>query len=372
MQYIDEFRDPGLATHLLKKISASAKTENEYPIMEFCGGHTHAIFRHSLPQLLPENVTLLHGPGCPVCVLPASRIDAIIKLCEEENLTLCIYPDVLKVPAGNQDSLLKARARGIDIRLIYSPLEALNIARGQEQHVVFFAIGFETTAPATAAIVDQARKEKLSNFSVYCNHVLTPPALEAIASTSGQIKGIIGPSHVSTITGSKIYEHFCQQYRIPLVIAGFEPLDILQSILMLIKQVNHGSHIVENEYRRAVSREGNIAAQNLVSRVFTNRSLFEWRGLGNIGNSALRLHDDYAQFDTECLFSLTETKSQEIKQCICPEVLRGNSAPSDCTLFARACRPDNPKGACMVSSEGACAAYWRYNRNTAPRPEMTL
>jgi len=332
--------------------------------MEFCGGHTHAIFRYGVQDLMPANVRFVHGPGCPVCVLPTARIDQAIELAERHRVTLCTYADLMRVPGGGRRSLLKAKAAGAEIRMVYSTQDALAIARADpDRQVVFFAIGFETTTPPTAVALRQARAERLSNFSVFCNHVLTPPALRTIlASPEVSIDGILGPSHVSAVIGSRPYEFVPAEFGKPVVIAGFEPLDVMQSSLMLIRQINAGRAEVENQYTRAVTREGNGKAQALMADAFALREDFEWRGLGYLPNSALRISDAYADLDSELRFPTPLGESSDVKGCECPAILRGVKTPTDCKLFATVCTPDNPMGSCMVSSEGACAAYWSYGR----------
>jgi len=365
MKYIDEFREQSLARHLATAIEQEADTHRIYRLMEFCGGHTHAIFRYGIPDLLPANVEFVHGPGCPVCVLPIGRIDNAIELVEQHDVILCTYADLLRVPASRGKSLLKAKASGCDIRMIYSTQDALKIARDNpEREVVFFAIGFETTTPPTAVAILQAQTEKFNNFSVFCNHVLTPSAMQAIldAPEPVAIDGFLGPSHVSTIIGSQAYEVFADQYHKPIVIAGFEPLDVMQSTLMLIRQLNQQVHRVENEYTRAVSRTGNLKAQKIMQAVFEVRDVFEWRGLGLIAKSALKLNAAYAHFDAELRFQLPAIKANDVKGCECPAILRGAKRPVDCKLLGTVCTPENPMGSCMVSSEGACAAYWSYGR----------
>lgn len=341
-----------------------------YNLMEFCGGHTHAIFRYGVQDLMPENVNFVHGPGCPVCVLPTARIDQAIHLLEHENVILCSYGDLLRVPASNRNSLLKAKASGADVRMIYSTQDALKIAHDNpDREVVFFAIGFETTNPPTAVAIQQAAAEGLKNFSVFCNHVLTPAAIQNILESpevreigTVSIDGFFGPSHVSAIIGSRPYEFFAEEFQRPVVIAGFEPLDVMQSALMLIQQLNQGRYEVENEYHRVVSRDGNQKAQRLVAEVFELRPIFEWRGLGQVPYSALRIKQNLSHFDSEQRFTIPPIESKEIKGCECPAILRGAKRPSDCKLFGTVCTPENPMGSCMVSSEGACAAYWSYGR----------
>jgi hydrogenase expression/formation protein HypD len=369
MKYIDEFRRQDLAVRLASAIDREADTGRSYHLMEFCGGHTHAIFRYGVQDLMPENVRFVHGPGCPVCVLPIGRIDNAIQLAEQENVTLCTYGDMLRVPASGRRSLMKVKAAGADVRMVYSTQDALNIARrNPDREVVFFAIGFETTTPPTAVAIRQAHAEGLKNFSVFCNHVLTPAAIHAILESPDpvEIDGFLGPSHVSTVIGSRPYEVFAERYRKPIVIAGFEPLDVMQSALMLIRQLNSNRFTVENEYTRAVTRDGNRKAQALVDEVFERQSEFEWRGLGMIPDSALQIRTAYAEFDAEHRFTLAHTSAKEVKGCECPAILRGTKKPTDCKLFGRVCTPDNPMGSCMVSSEGACAAYWSYGRFRQP------
>jgi hydrogenase expression/formation protein HypD len=367
VKYIDEFRDQRLARGLADAIRAEADPAREYRLMEFCGGHTHAIFRYGVQDLMPANVRFIHGPGCPVCVLPMARIDHAIALAARHGVTLCTYGDLMRVPASERKSLLKAKAEGADIRMVYSTQDALRIAREDpSRQVVFFAIGFETTTPPTAVAVKVARAEGLENFSVFCNHVLTPPALRIILSTAGpdgvRLDGILGPSHVSTVIGSAPYGFVPVEFGRPVVIAGFEPLDVMQSALMLIRQINHGRAEVENQYTRAVTETGNQRAQDLMAEVFALRDTFEWRGLGFLPESALRLAESYADLDAERRFAVEVGEAREVKGCECPAILRGVKEPTDCKLFGTVCTPDNPMGSCMVSSEGACAAYWSYGR----------
>ncbi len=365
MKYIDEFRQQALARQLASAIAEEADYSRSYRLMEFCGGHTHAIFRYGVHDLMPANVSFIHGPGCPVCVLPIGRIDNAIELAERHEVILCTYADLLRVPASERRSLLKAKAAGCDIRMVYSTLDVLKIARENPgREVVFFAIGFETTTPPTAVAVKQAEAEGLRNFSVFCNHVLTPAAMQAIldAPEPVAIDGFLGPSHVSTVIGSRAYAPFAERYGKPIVIAGFEPLDVMQSALMLIRQLNEGRHQVENEYTRAVTETGNEKAQSLMKAVFSVRDSFEWRGLGLIPQSALKLSEAFAAFDAELRFDLPAIQAADVKGCECPAILRGAKRPIDCKLLGTVCTPENPMGSCMVSSEGACAAYWSYGR----------
>ncbi len=370
MKYIEEFRSGELAQKLANRISHAVSPERDYNLMEFCGGHTHAIFRYGVQDLMPKNVHFIHGPGCPVCVLPISRIDQALYLLQHEEVILCSYGDLMRVPASKRNSLLKAKAAGADVRMIYSTQDALKIAREHpDREVAFFAIGFETTTPPTAVAIQQAEAEGLENFSVFCNHVLTPAAIQNILESPDvrdigtvQIDGFLGPSHVSAVIGSRPYEFFAEEFQKPVVIAGFEPLDVMQSTWMLIQQINQGRHEVENEYHRVVTRDGNRKAQELVAAVFELRPLFEWRGLGQVPYSALRIKQRYQSFDAERRFDIPDLPSHEVRGCECPAILRGAKRPSDCKLFGTICTPENPMGSCMVSSEGACAAYWSYGR----------
>lgn len=368
MKYVDDFRDPVIAQHLAKEIHSLARPDRSYRLMEFCGGHTHAIFRFGLHELLPRNVEFVHGPGCPVCVLPASRIDMASTIASQEKVILCSYGDVLRVPGAKGRSLLAAKAGGADVRMVYSPVDALRFAeKNPDRLVVFFAVGFETTAPATAFAVLYARRRKLTNFLVHCNHVLTPSAIQNILESpelrkwgAPPLDGFLGPSHVSAIIGCKPYEYFAEEYRRPVVITGFEPLDVLQAVAMLIRQINEGRAEVENQYTRIVSYEGNRAAQAGVAEVFELRKLFEWRGLGPLPYSALRMKDDFADLDAERHFPISAAPVPDHPACACGAILRGLKKPKDCKLFGKACTPERPLGSCMVSSEGACAAYYRY------------
>ena len=371
MRYIDEFRDGALARILAGKIARAVEPGRGYSFMEFCGGHTHAISRYGLADLLPPALRLIHGPGCPVCVLPIGRVDLAIALALKQNVILCTYGDTLRVPASEGLSLMKARSRGADIRMVYSTLDALQIARDHPQReVVFFAIGFETTTPPTALAIQQAEREQLLNFSVLCCHVLTPAAIRAIldmpeASAGGAVAldGFIGPAHVSTVIGTRPYEFVAADYGKPVVIAGFEPLDVMQAILMLVRQVNQGRAAVENEFSRAVSREGNLKAQQRMAEVFELRSEFEWRGLGVVPASALQLREAYAAYDAERRFKLVYRPVPDNKACECAAILRGAKRPQECRIFGTVCTPENPVGSCMVSSEGACAAHYSYGRH---------
>lgn len=371
MRHVDEFRDPQLAAGLARAIAHAARPGRNYAFMEFCGGHTHAISRYGITDLLPANVHMIHGPGCPVCVLPIGRIDMAIGLAlARPDVILCSYGDCLRVPASAGLSLHKARARGADVRMVYSAADALALAqREPRREVVFFAIGFETTTPPTAVVIEQARALGVDNFSVICNHVLTPPAIDALlgAAATGRddaphLDGILGPAHVSTVIGSAPYDFVAEHHHTPVVIAGFEPLDVMQAILMLIRQVNEGRVAVENEFTRAVSLTGNRKAQALVEGVFERREAFAWRGLGSLPHSALRIRPAFARWDAELKFALEDRPVPDHKACECAAILRGAKRPSDCALFATVCTPQTPLGACMVSAEGACAAHFSYGR----------
>ncbi len=373
MKYISEFRDKRVAAALAAALASETDSAREYNLMEFCGGHTHAIFRYGVQDLLPVNVNLVHGPGCPVCVLPISRLDMAIELAEIPNIILCSYGDMLRVPGSRKRSLLKSRAQGRDVRMVYSCAEAIRIAQeNPEREVVFFAIGFETTTPPTAVVIQQAEKLGLKNFTVFCNHVLTPSAIQSILDSPDvrkldtvRVDGFIGPSHVSTIIGSRPYDYFSQEYQRPVVIAGFEPLDVLQAVRMLVRQLNEGRAEVENQFTRGVTRQGNLKAQGMVAEVFELRRTFEWRGLGIVPYSGLRIKKKYAGFDAEVRFPLTQKAVNENKACECGAILRGVKKPTDCKIFGTVCTPLSPIGSCMVSSEGACAAYYKYRRHDA-------
>jgi len=369
MKYLDDFRNGDFAQKFAEQIQQEAQVDRHYQFMEFCGGHTHTIHRYGIPSLLPKNVEMIHGPGCPVCVLPIARIDHAIALATLPNVIFCTYGDMLRVPGSQQNSLLKAKAAGADVRILFAANQALEIAKeNPTQSIIFFAIGFETTTPPTAAVLQQARQEDINNFYVFCNHVMTPVAMAALLDTKNKtdstirLDGFVGPAHVSIITGSNAYQQVSTQYQKPIVISGFEPLDVLQSILWLVRQVNDSRHEVENQYTRAVNQTGNLKSQALMAETLEKRSTFEWRGLGWIPHSALQIKPEYSDFDAEKHFSVDIQPAKEHKGCDCADVLRGIKKPTDCKLFEKVCTPENPLGSCMVSSEGACAAVYAYGR----------
>ncbi len=370
MQYSEEFRYEPLVVRLIRQIALETSSHRSYRFMEFCGGHTHALARYGIEDLLPKNIEMIHGPGCPVCVLPAARIDAAIRLAKQDNIVICAYGDLMRAPGSRGNSLLRARASGADVRMIYSPLDALKIAVAHpDKQIVFFAIGFETTTPPTALAVQIAQRDKLKNFSVFCNHVLTPAAMRHILtesqSTSSQrlaINGLVGPAHVSAIIGCESYQEIAENFARPIVIAGFEPLDILQALLMLLRQVNTQRAEIENQYDRAVTNQGNYSAIDAMADTFELRECFEWRGIGELSNSALKLSKNYCALDAEERFDMKAVAVPDNPACECGQILRGRKKPQECKLFGNACRPDTPLGACMVSAEGACAAHWAYGR----------
>jgi hydrogenase expression/formation protein HypD len=361
VRYVDEFRDPVLIRQTAAEIRALADPQRTYRIMEVCGGHTHAIYRFALADLLPPNIELIHGPGCPVCVLPMGRVDDGLALAEESHAIFATFGDVMRVP-GRRGSPLERQAQGVDVRMVYSPLDALKMAlRTPDRHVVFFAIGFETTAPSTALTLLAARAQQVANFSVFSNHVTIIPAIRAILeSPDMRIDAFVGPGHVSTVIGGRPYQFVAEDYRKPLVISGFEPLDLLQSILMILRQLKDGRAEVENQYQRVVPWEGNRAALRAMAEVFQLRPYFEWRGLGFISQSALRLRDEYAAWDAEQRFQTPGVRVTDPKAAQCGEVLKGVLKPAQCKLFGNECTPERPMGALMVSSEGSCAAYFNY------------
>jgi hydrogenase expression/formation protein HypD len=366
VRYVDDFRVADKARVLaaeIGRVATGIERADGRPIhiMEVCGGHTHSIFRNGLEGLLPPEVELVHGPGCPVCVLPMGRTDACIAIAERPSVIFATFGDALRVP-GSRKSLLQAKADGADVRMVYSPSDALALARNNaEREVVFFGLGFETTMPSTALTVLEAEHDDIANFSVFCNHVTIVPTIKAILDGPGErIDGFLGPGHVSMVIGTAPYEFIAKRYGRPLVVAGFEPLDILQSIWMVLKQLEQGRAEVENQYTRVVRRAGNAAALRAITRVYELRPFFEWRGLGSIDHSGVRIRDEYARFDAERKFGIATARIADPQACQCGEVLKGVIKPWQCKVFGTACTPEQPLGALMVSSEGACAAYYQY------------
>ena len=366
MKYLDEFRDGHKAKILVKEIEALVATmtipdARPIYIMEVCGGHTHSIFRYGLEGMLPKQIELIHGPGCPVCVLPMGRVDDCVSIAENPGVIFTTFGDAMRVP-GSQKSLLQAKAEGADIRMVYSPMDALALARKHpDREVVFFGLGFETTMPSTALTILQAEADGVGNFSVFCNHITIVPTIKAILDSPGlQLDGFLGPGHVSMVIGTAPYEFIASFYNKPMVVAGFEPLDILQSIWMVLKQIKEGRAEIENQYARVVAERGNAPALQAVSRVYELREFFEWRGLGSIDHSGVKLREHYAHFDAERKFAIPNLKVADPTSCQCGEVLKGVIKPWQCKVFGSACTPETPVGALMVSSEGACAAYYQY------------
>ncbi|MBE9051522.1 hydrogenase formation protein HypD [Nostocales cyanobacterium LEGE 11386] len=368
MKYIDEFREPEKAAALQKQIAQLCQQlKKPIKIMEVCGGHTHSIFKYGIEEILPHNLELIHGPGCPVCVMPKGRLDDAIAISQNHNVILATFGDTMRVP-GSHTNLLQAKAQGADIRMVYSPLDSLHIARDNPlKEVVFFALGFETTAPSTALTILQAATENITNFSMFCNHVLVIPALQALLENPDlQLDGFVGPGHVSMVIGTDPYKFISQKYHKPIVVSGFEPLDILQSIWMLLQQIIENRCEVENQYNRLVEPSGNLVALQAINQVFAVRENFEWRGLGEIPESGLKIRPEYAQFDAELKFIIPNIKVADHKACQCGEILKGVLKPWQCQVFGTACTPATPIGTCMVSSEGACAAYYKYGRFAIP------
>jgi hydrogenase expression/formation protein HypD len=363
VRFVDEFRDGALGRKVAAQILGVVEPGRHYKVMEVCGGHTHSIYRYGVDDLLPENVELVHGPGCPVCVIPMGRVDDGIAIAREPGVIFTCFGDMLRVP-GSHGTLTDAKAQGADIRMVYSPLDALRIAKAEpDREVVFFAIGFETTAPSTALTLMRARAEGVRNFSCMCNHVTIVPPLRALLDSPDlRLDGFIGPGHVSTVVGARPFEFIPADYGRPIVIAGFEPLDILHAIHMILAQLADGRCEVENQYTRVVPYDGNQAALRAMAEVFTLRPHFEWRGLGFISQSALRLSDAYADLDAERRFAVPGVRVADPKACQCGEVLKGVIKPWECKVFGTACTPEHAIGTCMVSPEGACAAYYNYGR----------
>ncbi len=367
----DGFRHPKVILDLAKRIRMEAKQLSKpINIMEVCGGHTHSIMKYGLLQLLSESIHFIHGPGCPVCIMPKERIDHAYILSLQQDVILVTLGDMIKVP-GSRGSLQEARARGADVRFVYSPLDTIKIAvEHPEKKVIFFAIGFETTTPMTAALIDIVLKRRIPNIFFHINHVTVPEVMvelidsrdRHIDSYNNRIDAFLGPSHVSVIAGSKIYEQFPKKYTRPVVVSGFEPVDIMESILMVVCQFNEGRCELEVEYKRLVSREGNLKAQALIENYFEKADLFKWRGLGNIPQSGYRLREAFGDIDAERIYAdiLPKEEIEDHKLCICGDILRGMATPNECTIFSTACKPSSPLGSCMVSSEGACAAYYKY------------
>ncbi|HEX3642241.1 MAG TPA: hydrogenase formation protein HypD [Ktedonobacteraceae bacterium] len=358
MKYVDEYRNAELAKRIAGEI---AKLSDDHPLklMEVCGGHTHTIYKHGIEDVLPPTIDLVHGPGCPVCVLPMGRIDDALALARRDG----VIGDMMRVP-GSRGSLLDAKAEGADVRFVYSPLDAFKLARQYpDREVIFFAIGFETTAPSTAVTLLRARAEKVKNFSIFCNHVTIIPAIKAILDSPDlRLDGFIGPGHVSMVIGMRPYTFIARDHRKPVVIAGFEPLDIIQSVYMLARQIAEGRSEVENQYKRVVRLEGNVKALEAMARTMELRPFFEWRGLGFITHSALKLRAEFADWDAELRYQVPGVRVADPKACQCGEVLKGVIKPWQCKVFGNACTPETPIGTCMVSLEGACAAYFNYGR----------
>jgi hydrogenase expression/formation protein HypD len=368
MRFVDEFRDAGKARALASQIALLCEPGREYKFMEVCGGHTHTIYKHGLEDYLPETVTLVHGPGCPVCVIPMGRVDDAMAIAEHPGVIMTTFGDMMRVP-GSRGTFLDSNAAGTDIRMVYSPLDSLKIARqNPDKHVVFMAIGFETTAPSTAMTVLRAAAEGIENFSIFCNHVTIIPAIKAILDSPDlRLDGFVGPGHVSTVIGCRPYEFIPRDHGKPLVCAGFEPLDILQSVYMLLRQLAQGRCEVENQYSRVVPWDGNPKALRAIGETMQLRPYFEWRGLGFISHSALQVRDAYARFDAELIFDVPGVRVADPKACQCGEVLKGVLKPWECKVFGTACTPETPIGTCMVSSEGACAAYYNFGRFSRQR-----
>lgn len=360
MKYIDEYRDADKAREFAAALDQIAT--RPWTLMEVCGGQTHAIVRFGLDALLPQGVTLVHGPGCPVCVTPIELIDRALAIAARPEVIFCSFGDMLRVPGSGRD-LFAVKAGGGDVRVVYSPLDALQLARQHpDRQVVFFAVGFETTAPANAMAVFQAREENIENFSILVSHVLVPPAIEAILSAPGNtVQGFLAAGHVCMVMGYTQYEPLAQQYEVPIVVTGFEPLDILQGIYMCVRQLEEGRAEVENQYVRTVRREGNLRAQDIIDRIFRVVPR-KWRGVGEIAQSGLGLTPDYATFDAEQRFEVAQRTAEEDAECISGLILQGRKKPHECPAFGGRCTPERPLGATMVSSEGACAAYYRYRR----------
>jgi len=369
MKFIDEYRQGEVARRLTRQIARL--TDRRLKVMEVCGGHTHTIFKYGIEDLLPHNIEMIHGPGCPVCVIPLGRVDDSISIALQPGVIFATFGDMMRVP-GSKTSLLNAKAAGADVRMVYSPLDALKIAKKNPgRQVVFLALGFETTAPSTALTILQAVKDDVENFSVFCNHIMIVPALKAILDSPDlQLDGFLGPGHVSTVIGTRPYEFVSKEYNKPLVVSGFEPLDVLQAVYLVVKQIVEGRAEVENQYGRVVERDGNRRSLEAIREVFEPRDYFEWRGLGSIAHSGLKLRSKYAGFDAELKYRAPGLRIADPKACQCGEILKGVKKPWECKVFGTACTPETPIGSCMVSSEGACAAYYNFGRlsKVAGRP----
>lgn len=368
MEYVDEFRDPDLATALVSKINRTMagieKERKPLQIMEVCGGHTHTLFKYGIAQLLSDDIDFVHGPGCPVCVLPQKRLDQVIAIAEQPGTILCTFGDAMRVP-GSSGSLLDARARGCDVRMVYSPMDALKLAeQNLQKKVVFFALGFETTMPATAMTLQAAKCKQVTNFWLFCQHITIMPTLTALLSQDDvRIDGFLLPGHLSIIIGTKPYQPLADDFHKPCVVTGFEPLDMLQALDMLVDQLKEQRCEIENQYSRVVVADGNSNALQAMAEVFTGKQESEWRGLGNIPHSGVQLTPAYRDFDAEVHFQPQATNQADPQNSRCGDVLAGRCKPTDCPLFGRDCTPDTAVGALMVSSEGACAAYYQYNRH---------
>ena len=362
MKYLDEYRDERIVHALTARIAE--RVTRPWVLMEICGGQTHTIMRYGIDELLPKGVELVHGPGCPVCVTPVETIDKAIDLALRPDTILVSYGDMLRVP-GSQADLFRAKAAGGDVRLVYSPMEALKIARANPaKNVIFLAIGFETTAPANAMAVYQARREGLNNFFLLASHVLVPPAIRLLLKApDNRVQGFIAPGHVCTVMGYREYEELTAEFRVPIVVGGFEPVDILEAILMLVTQLEADEARTENQYVRSVSFEGNVPAQKIMQEVFTVADQ-KWRGIGSIPMSGLKLSEAFASFDADRVFGTGHISREEPKDCISALVLQGLKKPFQCSAFAAACTPEHPLGAPMVSAEGACAAFYQYRRHS--------
>lgn len=369
MRFVDEFRDPAAARQLIATIEEQAKhLEHPIKLMEICGGHTHTIYRYGLENLLPDSIDLVHGPGCPVCVIPMGRVDDALWLASQPDVILTTFGDMMRVP-GSEESLMQARARGCDVRFVYSPLDSLKIAEeNPDKHVIFFAIGFETTTPSTAVTLTAAKQRDIPNFSVFSNHVTIEPPLRAIANGGvTEVDGFIGPGHVATVVGTNAFNFLAEEFNRPVSVCGFEPLDILQGVAQLLEQFTSGEIAagkarVQNQYARVVRPEGNPSAQALLDRVFDIRDEFEWRGLGMLPNSGMAISDEFAKWDAERIFDMPGNRVEDPAACECGSVLTGHIKPWQCKVFGTACTPDTPIGTCMVSPEGACAAYYNFGR----------